>query len=190
MTQGNASGVYISEFMASEKSRPHDWLEVYNSSSQAVDISGWGLSDDAASPRKWRFPQGTVIQPGDYLTLYLSGTEGVDTNGVLNASFRLSADGGYGLTLSDASGALLDRVFVPEQYTGISYARMEGRRIPLRRRGHARPRQYRQRLSWPRGKARFLRAWRPAGGGNDAFRGIERRPWRAHLLHAGLLRPG
>ena len=126
VTQGNAGGVYISEFMASPDEQPYDWLEVYNASSQAVDVSGWGLSDDAASPRKYRFPQGTVIQPGDYLTIYLSGTEGVDTNGVLNASFRLSADGGYGLTLSDASGALLDRVFVPEQYTGISYARMEG----------------------------------------------------------------
>ncbi len=124
VAQGNASGVCINEFMASEKDRPHDWLEIYNSSAQAVDISGWGLSDDAASPRKWRFPQGTVVQPGGYLTLFLSGTDGVDSDGVLNASFRLSADGGYSLTLSDASGALLDRVFVPEQYTAVSYARM------------------------------------------------------------------
>ena len=124
MARANAGGVYISELMASSDEHPHDWLEVYNASSQAADISGWGLSDDAASPRKYRFPQGTVIQPGDHLTLYLSGTDGVDASGILHASFRLSADGGYGLTLSDASGALLDRVFVPEQYTGISYARM------------------------------------------------------------------
>ena len=123
MARANAGGVYISELMASSDEHPHDWLEVYNASSQAADISGWGLSDDAASPRKWRFPQGTVIAPGDHLTLYLSGVAGT-TGGVLCASFRLSADGGYGLTLSDASGALLDRVFVPEQYTGISYARM------------------------------------------------------------------
>ena len=124
VTQGNASGVYINEFMASQTQRPHDWLELYNSSSQAVDISGWGLSDDASSPRKWRFPAGTVIQPGSYLTLFLSGTSGVDSEGILNASFRLGADGGYSLTLSDASGAPLDRVFVPEQYAGVSYARM------------------------------------------------------------------
>ena len=124
MARANAGGVYISELMASSDEHPHDWLEVYNASSQAADISGWGLSDDAASPRKYRFPQGTVIQPGDHLTLYLSGTDGVDASGILHASFRLSADGGYGLTLSDASGALLDRLFVPEQYTGISYARM------------------------------------------------------------------
>ena len=125
MARANAGGVYISELMASSDEHPHDWLEVYNASSQAVDISGWGLSDDAASPRKWRFPQGTVIAPGDHLTLYLSGVAGTTNGGVLCASLRLSADGGYGLTLSDASGALLDRVFVPEQYTGISYARMD-----------------------------------------------------------------
>ena len=125
VARANAGGVYISEVMASPDDQPHDWLELYNASAQAVDISGWGLSDDAASPRKYRFPQGTVIAPGDHLTLYLSGTAGATGGGVLSASFRLSADGGYALTLSDASGALLDRVFVPEQYTGISYARME-----------------------------------------------------------------
>ena len=89
-----------------------------------MDVSGWGLSDDGATPRKWRFPEGTVIQPGEYLTLYMSGTDGVTSAGILSASFRLSADGGYNLMLSDASGALLDRVFVPEQYTAVSYARM------------------------------------------------------------------
>ena len=125
VARANAGGVYISEVMASPDDQPHDWLELYNASAQAVDISGWGLSDDAASPRKYRFPQGTVIAPGDHLTLYLSGTAGTTNGGVLCASLRLSADGGYGLTLSDASGTLLDRVFVPEQYTGISYARME-----------------------------------------------------------------
>ena len=125
MARENAGGVYISEFMASPDDQPNDWLEIYNASSQAVDVSGWGLSDDAACPRKWRFPQGTVIQPGDYLTFYLSGADGVDTSGILHAAFRLSADGGYGLTLSDATGALRDRVFVPEQYNGIAYARME-----------------------------------------------------------------
>ena len=55
---GNASGVCINEFMASEKDRPHDWLEIYNSSAQAVDISGWGLSDDAASPPQVALPAG------------------------------------------------------------------------------------------------------------------------------------
>ena len=124
VAQGNASGVYINEFMTSADDQPHDWLELYNSSAQAVDVSGWGLSDDGATPRKWRFPEGTVIQPGEYLTLYMSGTDGVTSAGILSASFRLSADGGYNLMLSDASGALLDRVFVPEQYTAVSYARM------------------------------------------------------------------
>lgn len=123
LAEENAAGVYINEFMASADEQPHDWLELYNASAQAVDVSGWGLSDDSASPRKWRFPEGTVIQPGGYLTLYLSGTDGV-TGSILCASFRLNVEGGYGLMLADASGALVDRVYVPEQYTGVSYARM------------------------------------------------------------------
>ena len=118
-------GVYISEVMASPDAHPNDWLEIYNASSQVVDLSGWGLSDDAATPRKWRFPQDTLIQPGGYLTLFLSGTSGVTSGGVLSASFRLSADGGYGLTLSTADGRLVDRVFLPQQYTGVSYSRMQ-----------------------------------------------------------------
>lgn len=123
--QLSQTGVYINEIMASPDEHPNDWLEIYNATAQAVDISGWGLSDDADSPRKWRFPEGTVIQPGDYLTMYLSGTGGVTSAGVLSASFRLAADGGYNLTLCDPEGTVVNRVFVPEQYTGISYSRME-----------------------------------------------------------------
>ena len=125
VARANAGGVYISEVMASPDDQPHDWLEVYNASSQAADISGWGLSDDAASPRKYRFPQGTVIAPGDHLTLYLSGTAGTTNGGVLCASLRLSADGGYGLTLSGRLRHAAGPRVRAEQYTGISYARME-----------------------------------------------------------------
>ena len=125
LEQESASPVYISEIVASAGDTAlYDWVEIYNPSAQAVDISGWGLSDDGGSPRKWRFPEGTVLQPGQYMAVYLSGMEGQSTTGTLSASFRLSSDGGYSFMLSDASGNLLDRVFVPEQYTGISYARM------------------------------------------------------------------
>lgn len=126
LEQGNASGVCISEIVASAgESAPYDWLEVHNASTQAVDISGWGLSDDGGSPRKWRFPEGTVLQPGQYMAVFVSGMDGRDASGTLSASFRLASAGGYSLMLSDAAGALVDRVFVPEQYAGVAYARME-----------------------------------------------------------------
>lgn len=59
----NKSGVYITEVMASNMSTvlPNsndkcDWVELYNSSSQPVDLSGYGLSDNIGRPRKWQFP--------------------------------------------------------------------------------------------------------------------------------------
>ena len=33
-----------------------DWIEVYNPGPQAVNLSGWSLTDETARPTKWRFP--------------------------------------------------------------------------------------------------------------------------------------
>lgn len=117
------SDVYISEIMATAST--NDWIELYNGSSQAVDISGYGLSDNAGRPRKWQFPDGTILQPGQYLGVFASGLDTVSNN-AFHTNFRLSADGGYSITLSDPDGKILDRVFVPQQYTNVSYGRMSG----------------------------------------------------------------
>ena len=70
LEQESASPVCISEIVASAGDTAlYDWVEIYNPSAQAVDISGWGLSDDGGSPRKWRFPEGTVLQPGQYMAV-------------------------------------------------------------------------------------------------------------------------
>ncbi|MBQ3424004.1 MAG: lamin tail domain-containing protein, partial [Clostridia bacterium] len=51
----NDTGVRITEVLASS-SKSDDWIELYNGTSAAVDLSGWGLSDNAGRPRKWQFP--------------------------------------------------------------------------------------------------------------------------------------
>ena len=47
------------------------WVELYNTTAAPLDISDWSLSDSLSSPRKFIFPAGTTIGPGDYLTLWL-----------------------------------------------------------------------------------------------------------------------
>ena len=125
---GDRSGdVYISEVMASATDElVYDWLEIYNGSSQAVNLSDYGLSDSPDKPRKWQFPQGTTIQPGQYMGVYLSGTETSQINGLMNADFALEAAGGYTVTLASPDGDVLDAMYLPKQYTGISYGRMMG----------------------------------------------------------------
>ena len=107
ITMQNSYGVYITEVLATSN-QSNDWIEIYNASNQSVDLSGFGLSDNAAKPRKWQFPGGTVIQPGAYMGIYAdrNATAG---DGSLHADFRLDAQGGYSITLADPAGGILDR---------------------------------------------------------------------------------
>lgn len=122
----NENSVYISEIMASPTSQKYDWVEIYNATSQPVDLSNCGLSDDLSRPRRWQFPAGTTIQPGEYKGVYLSGESAASLDGFTNADFRLSKEGGSTVCLSDPSGNILDAVYLPRQYSGISYGRLQG----------------------------------------------------------------
>ena len=101
-----------------------DWIEIYNPTASAVDLSGFGLSDDREKPLKWTFPQGTVIEPGEYLLVYCDSY--VDLMGdypdELHATFSLSA---YeeSAVLSDSMGRCIDAVDYTGLTTDSSYAR-------------------------------------------------------------------
>ena len=124
---GERSGdVYISEVMASSVDQLYDWVEIYNGSNQMVNLSDYGLSDSSDKPRKWQFPSGTTIQPGQYMGIYLSGTEQSSLNGLLNADFAISAIGGSTITLANPEGEVLDAIYLPKQYSGSSYGRVQG----------------------------------------------------------------
>ena len=130
----NYSGVYVTEVMASAAQiqainglGTTDYVEIYNSSAQAIDLSGWGLSDNINWPLKWTFPQGTSIFPGEYMIVLLDGSATSGTNAQrLHASFSLSRAGGETITFSDATGRVLDKIYLPEIPTDISYGRTSG----------------------------------------------------------------
>ena len=121
-----AGGVTISEALAlpSDESGV-DWIELYNGSASAVDLSGWGLSDRASHPRRWQFPDGASIASGEFLTVYCSSEASVNVGGDYLAPFSLSTDGGYTLCLCDETGAVADALFMPLQYAGVSYGRSD-----------------------------------------------------------------
>lgn len=73
-----AQQVVINELMATngvtvydEDGDYSDWFELYNREQTAVDLNGFGLSDDPSSPFKWIMPQIT-IEPQNYLLIYAS----------------------------------------------------------------------------------------------------------------------
>lgn len=52
-----------------------DWIELYNNGAEAVDLSGWGLSDNTSKLFKWTFPEGTLIEAGGYLRVFADSTK-------------------------------------------------------------------------------------------------------------------
>lgn len=96
-----------------------DWIELYNNTSNPIDLSGYYLSDDASNLTKWTFPNGTIINGNDYLIIWADK----DTlQAGLHANFKLSASG-ESLHLSDASISLLDESTFGIQTTDITWAR-------------------------------------------------------------------
>ena len=130
----NPTGVVISEVMASNDSTAVyegdgfvDWIEIHNTTQQTVDLSGWGLSDRLTRGRKWQFPAGTTIGPGDYKVILCDGTNNVTNVGQLHTNYRILRAGGEIVTLTDPEGRVLDKLILPRVPTNVSYGRTVGR---------------------------------------------------------------
>lgn len=126
----DASMLRITEFVASndnsladfEGDSP-DWIELYNPSASAVDLSGLYLTDEADELDKWSFPNGSQIEAGGYLVVFASDKDTVMPNGEIHTSFRLSAGGEY-LGLIDSNGSTVIDAYAPEfppQEEDVSY---------------------------------------------------------------------
>ena len=124
--------IMISEVMASNdsvatypKAGYADWVEIFNSGDTAVDLSGWGLSDNPEKPLKWQFPDGTTIRPGEYRVILCDKDTEKNGDEELHASFTISRKSGEVITLTDAEGAVHDRITLPEMKTDISFGRSQ-----------------------------------------------------------------
>ena len=51
-----------------------DWIELYNDSDTAVDLTGFGLSDDPDNPFRWIFPA-ILMDAHAHLLIFASGKD-------------------------------------------------------------------------------------------------------------------
>src|SRR6185503_2791909 len=49
------------------------WVELYNSGSSPINLTGFSLSHSYSQLALWPFPAGTVIQPGQFLLVWADG---------------------------------------------------------------------------------------------------------------------
>ena len=107
--------ITINEYSASNLERffdsfgkTEDWIELYNKGTESQDISGWHLSDKSNKPGKWKFPEGTIIESGGYLTVYCSGRDEV-LLGEYHANFKLAQTTGKDkILLSDIDENIIE----------------------------------------------------------------------------------
>ena len=122
----------INEFMASNSSvladqdgEYSDWIEIYNSSNNNVNLSGWSLTDDKSNITKWIFPS-VIINSNGYIIIFASGKNLTDPLSELHTNFKLAAEGEY-LALSDPEENIVSEFDpYPEQQTDISYGFIDG----------------------------------------------------------------
>lgn len=121
------TSVVINEVMAINQStitdsagQYEDWIELYNNGSQAVDLSGYWLTDNAFNLRKWQMPAGTTILPNEYLIIWADEDGG---QGDYHCNFKLSASG-EDLLLINPAGQLVDEVVFGQQTADQGYARV------------------------------------------------------------------
>jgi len=98
----------------------NDWVELHNSGATEVNLTGWSLTDNPGSLRKWMFPTNTVIPAGGYLLVLATGLDTSPAAGAsyLHSNFKLSEAGEY-LGLVNATGAIVDHLspaFPPQSY--------------------------------------------------------------------------
>lgn len=103
----HTSGIVINEVESNGDAS--DWIELKNTGSAPVDISGWAVKDNDDA-RDFRFPTGTSIQPGAYLV-------------VDDAQFGFGLGKEDEARVFDSAGTLVD-AYAWAQHAEVSYARL------------------------------------------------------------------
>jgi len=62
--------VVINELLANSQGSGPDWIELYNTTDQPIDLGGWFLSDDADDLTKYEIAAGTTIAAQGYTVFY------------------------------------------------------------------------------------------------------------------------
>lgn len=122
------SCIRINEFMASngdslqdESGESPDWIELYNTSAQDVNLKGLCLSDGKKTLDKFVFPD-WIIPAHGYVIIFADGLDMI-TETELHTAFKLSADGER--VVLSYNGEILDIISFDGQEKDIAYARVD-----------------------------------------------------------------
>jgi len=89
-----SNSVYVNEYF-----KKNDWIELYNTTADTIDVAGMYLSDNLEKPLKYQIPAASLVE-NNYTTLIppygylLVWCDKLDPLSQLHTSFKLSAEPG------------------------------------------------------------------------------------------------
>ena len=121
----HAQSVLINELITSnstvitdEDGSYEDWIELYNPTSNAINLAGYGLTDIPTNPYLWVFPE-YWIQPGAHLLIWCSDKNRTNSSLPLHTNFKITS-AGENIILTTPSGSIADSylpIVIPQNYT-------------------------------------------------------------------------
>jgi hypothetical protein len=96
-----------------------DWIELYNSGSNPINLEGYGFTDKKEEPFQWSFPKYT-LQPGKYLIVFASGKNLRGSE--FHTNFKIDV-GGESVYLFNPGWSVVDSVEVVPLKINTSYGR-------------------------------------------------------------------
>ncbi len=111
--QPNAPRVQISE-IAANLAGSGDWIELANRADTALDLTGYGLTDDPSFLNRFTFAPGTTLSPNGFIVIH-SGTD---------FPFQLNGNGETVL-LSSPTGQIVDQIEFGPQLPDATLARFD-----------------------------------------------------------------
>lgn len=99
------------------------WIEIYNTGTTSLSLSGLYLTTDFANLRQWAFPAGASLGPRGFLVVWADGEPEESAAGELHTNFRLDATQGSVALVRIQSGApaVMDHLQYRDQPPGLSY---------------------------------------------------------------------
>ena len=80
-----------------------DWLELYNPTSNPIDLNGWYLTDKPTNPTKWMFPSSFIIPANDFAIVYCSGRDEI-IGGEAHSNFKITQTKGNEVLMLSGPG--------------------------------------------------------------------------------------
>jgi len=123
-----SGSVVINELLAHSHASEPDWVELHNTTSQAIDIGGWFISDNINDFMKYRIADNTILAPYGCVVLYENQHFGNAQDPGCRNPFAFSSTGESCFLRSglDADGRITgyyDEAIFGASLTGVAFGR-------------------------------------------------------------------